>query len=534
MNGRPPRNLAAELADLARSRGWTDRPALLFEDQVVTYGELHDLAARVGQVLVRHGAGPGRRVLIALSDGPAWVATFLGTVRCGATAVPVNPLLTAHDHGFMADDCAARIVVADEEICSRFTATVVRSGDQLLAEAHQAEAGPVVRTDDPLYLTYTSGTTGSPKGAMFRQGNPRFYHQSIGQALLRSGPTDVTLSVSKLYFGYGLCNSLVFPLYSGGSVVLLRERPGPEAVEELVSRHGVTLLYAVPSAFAGLGRSAEPASFGSVRAAVSAGERLSLELGGRTSDLLGAPVLEQLGQTEVGCAFVANGVGANVAGTVGRAVPGFTVQVRDPEGRPCPDGTVGELWVTGPTLMIGYLNRPEQTAAALRGGWLATNDRGMRNPDGTFVHLGRLDDLEMVGGITVSPLEIEGVLGAHPLVSEVAVAAVPDETGATRLRAYVVPRRPDESGSRLEQDLVGFARERLAPFKVPRTVHLVPALPRTASGKLRRFQLRSGLFAAENLPASPGSSPAGRPEVPHPTATPASTTWLGPDPAGLS
>jgi fatty-acyl-CoA synthase/benzoate-CoA ligase/fatty acid CoA ligase FadD22 len=210
------------------------------------------------------------------------------------------------------------------------------------------------------------------------------------------------------------------------------------------------------------------------------------------SELLGAPVLEQIGSTEAGHAFCANSVDHNHPGTVGRPVPGFEVELRDRAGRPVPDGAEGELWVRGPTVTPGYLNRPEETARTLVGGWLATHDRARREPDGTYRHLGRTDDMEMVGGITVSPLEVEAVLRTHPAVKEVAVAAVTDGRGVSRLRAFVVPVASPQAG--LQDDLLRLAREHLAAFKVPRSVGFVPSLPRTTTGKLRRHLVRQGAW----------------------------------------
>jgi fatty-acyl-CoA synthase/benzoate-CoA ligase/fatty acid CoA ligase FadD22 len=215
-------------------------------------------------------------------------------------------------------------------------------------------------------------------------------------------------------------------------------------------------------------------------------------LGEQITALLGAPVLEQIGSTEAGHAFCANSFQHNHPGTVGRPVPGFEVEVRDSAGRPVSDGTSGELWVRGPTLTPCYLNRPEETERTLVGGWLATRDRARREPDGTIRHLGRADDMEMVGGITVSPLEVEAVLRTHHAVKEVAVAAVTDGSGANRLRAFVVPVTPIPAG--LEAELIALTRDRLAAFKVPRSVSFVPTLPRTSTGKLRRHLVRQGAW----------------------------------------
>jgi len=489
-------NVAADLADRAEQQSWLSTPAFFDERRSWTHGEVHDLAARAATVLGELGVRPGDRVLLALPDSIGWVIAFLATARLGATAALVNPSLPVADHEFIAEDCAATLCLSGTELRDHFTDGRWVDIDFVLARAAgaaRAAAWPVAERS-PLYLQYTSGTTGEPKGVVHHHGDLPIYHDAVAGKVLGVQATDVTLSVSKLFFAYGFGNAFVFPLYSGSSAVLLAARPTPETIAEAVSRHCVSLLYAVPSAYATLVDRADPAAFGSVRAAVSAGETLPPALGERATILLGAPVCEQIGSTEAGHAFCANSVDDNVPGTVGRPVPGYDVQLRDRQGQPVPDGESGELWVRGPTLLSEYLNRPAETARALVGGWLATRDLARRQPDGTIRHLGRVDDMEMVGGITVSPMEVERIFAEHPLVGEVAVAAVPDQLGATKLRAFVVPAGPVSDAAGFESELIRLARQRLASFKVPRTVQAVSHLPRTATGKLRRHVVRTGAW----------------------------------------
>jgi fatty acid CoA ligase FadD22 len=485
-------NVAVDIADRAERNGWLRRTAILGDDREWSHGDVHDLAARTATVLARRGVRSGDRVLMALPDGVGWVVTFLALARLGAVAVLVNPGLTEAEHGVLAEDCGARLCVTDASLEGRFDRWMDVA--DLLTRAATSGRAPAlpVTTDTPLYVQYTSGTTGEPKGAIHVHGDLPVYHHAIGAQVLGIGPADVTLSVSKLFYAYGFGNAFVFPLYSGSSVVLVGPRPSAEQVAELVSRYGVSMLYAVPSAYAALVDRTDPAAFGSLRGAVSAGETLPPVLGQLTSALLGAPVYEQIGSTEAGHAFCSNGVLENVPGTLGRAVPGFDLSLRDGDGRPVPDGAEGELWVRGPTLLREYLGRPEQTARVLVEGWLSTRDLVRREDDGTYRHLGRVDDMEMVGGITMSPIEVERVLEGHPQVREVVVAAVPDDLGATKLRAFVVPAGLVGDSGQLEAQLLGMARARLAPFKVPRTVRMVPALPRTPTGKLRRHLVRTG------------------------------------------
>jgi 4-hydroxybenzoate adenylyltransferase len=501
-------NLAIRLADLAEREGWSDRTAFYEGHRAWTHGQVHDRSARAATVLAEHGVAAGDRVLIAVPDGLVWVTTFLAAARLGATAVLANPALTADEHRFMAEDSKAALCVSAPGIQHHFDpdrwlgadqATALTCATDCAATAAAATSAEPVTDRSPLYIQYTSGTTGRPKGVVHCHGDPQAYYELIGKPLLDIGPDDVTFSVSRLFFAYGFGNAFVFPLFSGSSAVLTDRRPTPAVTDDIVARHRVTVLYSVPSAYAALvdeRGSGHRACFASVRVAVSAGEGLPPSLGERAVDLLGAPVLEQIGSTEAGHAFCANTAGHNTPGTVGRPVPGYQVELRDPSAAVVPDGAEGQLWVRGPTVTPGYLGLPVETERTLVDGWLATRDLARRNPDGTYQHLGRADDMEMVGGITVSPYEIEDVLRQHPAVKEVAVAALPDDRGATRLHVFVIPAtaggtRPDGP---LAEDLIVLARAQLAPFKVPRAVHLVNSLPRTPTGKLRRHLVRRGCW----------------------------------------
>jgi 4-hydroxybenzoate adenylyltransferase len=487
-------NVAAQLADLSDRQGWSDRPAFHTAGRSWSHGEVHDLAARVASVLADRGVTLGERVLIALPDGIGWVASFLASARIGAVAVTVNPLLTAEDHSFMVQDSQARLVVSGAELAERFSDVRWLDIEELLDRAAAAVPAAAHPMDGAaaLYAQYTSGTTGRPKAAVHAHADPFAYHRAVGTAALHIASDDVGLSISKLYFAYGFGNALVFPLFSGSSAVLVEGRPTPAVVQEQVARHDVSVLYGVPSAYANMVTEADPSAFVSIRAAVSAGETLRVSLAEQIAQLLGAPVLEQLGSTEAGHAFCANTVDANVPGTVGRPTDGYRLELRDADGNPLGDAVQGEMWVKGPSLLLEYLNLPAETGEVLVDGWLRTYDLAVRHLDGTYSHAGRVDDMEMVGGITVSPIEVESLLGGHPGVVELGVAAIANERGATELHAFVVTREPDHDHGSLRSELEQLARRELAPFKVPREIQFVDALPRTATGKLRRFLLREG------------------------------------------
>jgi acyl-coenzyme A synthetase/AMP-(fatty) acid ligase len=482
-------NAALALARRADQAGWSSRPAYLVGDEMWRHGQIHDLAARAARVLHDRGVGPRDHVLLAAPDGAAWVVAFLAITRLGAVAVLVNPELTAADHRLLLADSAAHVCVTDAALEEHFSGCTWIDIDHLLDQAWTTATGPVanVTAASPLYVQYTSGTTGQPKGVVHAHKDLALYGTSVGRDVLRIGVGDVALSVSKMFWAYGFGNALAFPLHSGSSAVLTPHRPAAGEIVDLMARHRVNLLYSVPSSYAALASTEARDVLTGLRAAVSAGEPLPESLGARLRDDLGIEVLEQIGSTEAGHAFCANRIGDNTPGTLGRPVPGWELQVRDEHGLPAE--AEGELWVRGPTVFSHYLNQPDLTRSTLVDGWLTTHDRVRLNPDGTLSHLGRTDDMEMVGGISLSPLEIERVLAAHPLVREAAVAAVLDHHDASRLRAFVVPAQETPG---LEDELITWTRSRLPSFKVPRTVRLVRQLPRTATGKLRRHVVRTG------------------------------------------
>jgi acyl-coenzyme A synthetase/AMP-(fatty) acid ligase len=498
-------NLAAVLETAAVGGGWSGDVAFHVGHRCFTHAEVHEGGARTATLLAEAGVGRGDRVLLVAPDGVELAWAFLGAARLGAIAIPVNPRLTPDDHRRMVEDARPRAVVASAELAPRFDASPDARTRVVVAEALEAAiAGkpphPVVDVagDDPAYAQYTSGTTGAPKAAVHRHADPLVYVRAFATPALAIGRGDVLLSVSKMFFAYGLGNSLFFTLATGCRGVLHPGPPHHDVVSALVQRHRATVLFSVPTFYAHLVASGARERLSSVRAAVSAGEPLAVVLAERARQFLGCPILDGLGSTEVGQTFVSNTLEHQRDGTIGRALPPYEVEVRaaggDADRRPLPPGEAGTLWVRGPTVLLGYLGKPEATAAVKHGEWLCTGDRAVVGPDGFVRHQGRVDDIELVGGINVAPTEIEELLSRHAGVTEVAVAGVRDALGASRLEAFVVLSPGAGPHQQVAGQLVDLAAENLAPHKVPREVRFVDALPRTPTGKLRRFVLRSGTW----------------------------------------
>jgi acyl-coenzyme A synthetase/AMP-(fatty) acid ligase len=356
----------------------------------------------------------------------------------------------------------------------------------------------VVPGDAAAYVQYTSGTTGRPKGAVHRHSDPLAYRRAMAEQALRMTPDDVVFSVSKACFPYGLGNTVLFPLYTGASSILWPDRPTVRGVVEQARRHRPTLLFATPACYARLVAEGDAAAFASLRAAGSAGESLPPPLADRVESFLGCPLLDGLGMTETGHSFVSNTVTRRRRGTVGVVLPPYEISVRKPSG-PGRDGALlaevapgeqGVLHVRGPSVLLEYLGRPDRTAEVVgRDGWLRTGDLVHVDADG-FVHLhGRVDDLETIGGVTISPWPAELALGGHPAVAEAAVTVVNGE-----VRAFVVPQTGCPASAELAASLRDLVRTELDLALTPRTVSFVPALPRAANGKLHRIRLRRVLL----------------------------------------
>jgi benzoate-CoA ligase len=363
-----------------------------------------------------------------------------------------------------------------------------------------AAAAPTWDESSALWL-YTSGTTGKPKGAMHRHADIRYVCETYGARVLGIRPDDVCLSVAKLFFAYGIGNSMFFPLSVGASVVLEPARPTVELIAGHVREHAVSLLFGVPSFWGPLLASALPAdALAGVRQGVSAGEALPERMFTGIRSRFGVEILDGIGSTEALHIFISNRPGAAVANSSGFPVPGYEVELRRTDGSVIEGpGEPGMLWVSGDSICTGYWCRTAVNRAVFQGAWMRTGDQYVRNSDGSLTCLGRADDVLKVGGIWVAPAEVESRLLEHPGLAEAVVVGIPDEDGLDKPVAYVVPK----PGVTVDPDeVVAFCRAGLAAFKRPRSVVVVGELPKTATGKVQRYRLRQG-----HRPIPAGSAP---------------------------
>lgn len=504
-------NMAVDLLHRHVHEGRGERTAIIDDDGRHTYRQLSERAQRSAGALRDLGIEPEQRVAMCMLDTVDFVTAFLGAISYGAIPVPLNTMLTTQDYAYLMRDSRARMVIASDAVMARLQPAIPPGievavaptplggykGSRVSWRALVDASRPIAITapttpDDHAFWLYSSGSTGRPKAALHLHSSPIHTAALYAQPFLGIGPDDLVLSAAKLFFAYGLGNSLAFPFSVGAASVLMAERPTPLAVVRRMREHAPTIFCGVPTLYAQL--LAEP-SFGResprLRIATSAGEALPKHIGEGWRERTGVDVLDGIGSTEMLHIFLSNRPGEIKYGTTGRPVPGYEMDLRSDAGGPAADGEEGSLWVRGPTSCTGYWGDRARSLSTFHGPWTRTGDRYVRDADGYWTYSGRADDMLKVGGIWVSPFEVESALSAHPAVLEAAVVGAEDSDGLVKPKAFIV-LEPGRTGSaELVEELKGFVKEKLAPFKYPRWIELVTELPKTATGKIQRFKLRA-------------------------------------------
>jgi benzoate-CoA ligase family protein len=505
-------NFAADILERNLKAGRADKPVYIDPRGSWTYGQLAERVDRFSHALRSLGVRREERILLALLDTIDWPTAFLGAVRAGIVPIPVNTLMTEDDYRFMLADSRAKVLVVSEALFPRFAnligsspdlAHVIVSGDDahghLRFEDALAKAQPDGYTapttrDDICFWLYTSGSTGKPKGAVHVHASLPLTADLYGGGVLGLKENDVCHSVAKLFFAYGLGNAMTFPMAVGATTVLSPERPTPEGVAAILRRHPVTVFYAVPTFYAAFLASphAPQRSDVKLRCCVSAGEALPPDIGRRWKERYGLDVLDGIGSTEMLHIFISNYPGDVKYGATGKPVPGYDIRLVDDDGNVINSkGEMGELQVRGPTAAVMYWNNRDKSRETFEGEWTRSGDKYMQDDDGYYVYCGRRDDMLKVGGIYVSPFEVEGALCTHPEVLEAAVVAWPDADELIKPKAFVVLKSADKACDALARALQEHARAALAPYKYPRWIEFRTELPKTATGKIQRFKLRA-------------------------------------------
>lgn len=497
-------NMAHYFLDARVAEGRGEHPAVVDDSGSYSYREVQARANQVGNALLALGVGPEERVLLGLSDSVEFVAAFFGVLKIGAVVTMVNPELPETDYPYYLDYTRARALVCDVALAKRLEPLLGRSpllrgvltaggeGSNWVDTVGRASTHLTnfdTSRDDPSVWLFTSGSTGKPKGAVHLHHDFPYNTECYAKQVLGLRPDDVTLGVPKLFFGYATGANLLFPFAVGATAVLFRERATPERLFSLCERHRVTVLTSVPTMINKMVQAgARPLS--PLRVCLSAGEALPPELYQRWKEAFGVEILDGIGSAEQFHVYLSNRLGEVRPGSLGRPVPGYELRIVGADGKEVAEGEVGTLWVKGDSAAVCYWQAHEQSKAVLRGDWVVTGDLFRRDEDGFYYYAGRADDMLKVGGIFVSPLEVESCLLRHPNVSEVAVIGYEDEDGLIKPLAFVVLREAAPSDA-LACALIEHAKRELAHYKAPRKIEFVAALPRSDRGKLLRRELRA-------------------------------------------
>jgi benzoate-CoA ligase family protein len=515
-------NACDYLLDRQLRNGAGERLALTGVGGDFTYAALHDRVLRTESGLRGLGVQPEQRVVMFMADSPEFVTVYLAALRMGAVPVPVSTMLHADGLIELLRDSRARMLavtagfadVANGAIAhapelrgalvdadTTLTANIpIHRLDELAAGPIDASTYPT-HPDSPAFWLYTSGTTGRPKAAMHRHDAVKVVCETYGEQVLGIRPDDRCLSVAKAFFAYGLGNSVLFPLSVGACAVLEPSPARPEVMAERIASYGATLFFGSPTFFANMLRADLPRdALANVRLAVSAGEALPAALYERWTQHFGVDVIDGLGMTEMLHIFLSNREGEVRPGTTGVAVPGYDLRIVDESGHDVPAGGSGTLMVRGGSTATGYWSRFDASRQVFQGEWLRTGDTYVQDVDGCYTCLGRTGDMLKASGIWVSPAEVEDRLLAHTAIAQAVVVAAPDRDALDKPVAYVVLHPGHEAS---EEELIEFCRAGLPSFKRPRRIIFVDAYPTTATGKVRRVELRA---LAATVLTDPGAS----------------------------
>ena len=504
-------NAAYDLIERNLRAGRAGKVAFIDDTGRYTFGELAERVNRFGSGLQAMGLAMEDRVLLALVDTIDFPTAFLGAIKAGIIPVSVNTWLTRGDYELMLADSRARALIVSEHLLPQFAALIGRmpflrhvivSGrraaglttleDLLAAGSVDLDAAPTT-SDDACCWFYSSGSTGAPKGVVHVHSSMTITAELYGKAVLGVTESDVLFSSAKLSFAYGLGNALTFTLATGATAVLMSERATPSAVFKRLIERKPTIFYGVPTLYASMLASPEfPGRSDLVlRACVSAGEALPAELGRRWKEKVGVDILEGIGSTEMLHMYISARHGDVRYGATGMAVPGYELRLVDEEGKPVKRGELGELQIRGPTSAACYWNNREKNRSAFLGHWFSSSDKFRQDEDGYFVYAGRSDDMLKVSGLYVSPAEVEAALVSHEAVLEAAVVGHEDGNSLIKPKAFVVLKQGQSPSEALKATMQQHIKDKLAPYKYPRWIEFIPELPKTATGKVQRFKLRS-------------------------------------------
>ncbi|NMB36018.1 MAG: benzoate-CoA ligase family protein [Firmicutes bacterium] len=521
MNSHKFFNAADYFLDRNIRQGRGHKIAIYTDKRNYTYNEIQDMVNRTGNAFRDLGLRIDDRVMLLLLDEPQFYAAFWGAMKIGAIPIPINTMLTPDDYQYLLNDSRAKVLVVSSELLplvNEIKGDLLYLRDMIVFTEDEAQipfkqklknASPILKMefttkDDVGFWLYSSGSTGPPKGTVHCQYSPVVASENFAQGVLELTEDDICFSVARLFFAYGIGNGMLFPMSVGASAVLNSERPTPERIFYHLERFRPTVFFGVPTSYGQMleykerqdkemGTKPDPDGdheLSSVRICVSAGEALPEDIYYRWKERFGVDILDGIGSTEMLHIFVSNRPEDIKPGATGRPVPGYELKIVDEEGQEVEQGDIGTLLVKGDSAAQQYWRKLEKTRTTMKGEWLNTGDKYYMDEEGYYWCAGRSDDMLKVGGIWVSPLEVENCLKTHPAVQECAVIGQEDHKNLVKPKAFVVLKDGYEESEELVEELKKWALDRLAKFKYPRWIEFMPELPKSATGKIQRFKLR--------------------------------------------
>jgi len=508
-------NAASYFVDRHIKDGRADKVAIECGDVRVTYRQLFERVNQVGNALRKLGVRIEERVFLLLLDSPEFASCFFGAIKIGAVPVPVNTLLKSVDYQYLLNNSRARVAIISSSLVAnieaiprlRYLETIIVVGgeprtstvsfEKLTQESSTILPAESTGKDDAAFWLYSSGSTGPPKACVHLQHDMVVSAERYAKGMLNITEKDRCFSVAKLFFAYGLGNGLYFPLAVGASSILFPGPPKPLSVFEVIERHRPTLFFSVPSNYVKLlahtAADGKEFDLSSVRHAISAGEALPATVFHRFKQRFGVEILDAIGSTEALHMVISNVPCAVRPGSSGKVIPGFEARIVDDNNRLVVQGEIGSLLVKADSTCASYWNQHEKTKDTIEGHWIRTGDKYYQDEDGYFWYAGRSDDMLKVSGVWVSPIEIERALTEHPAVQEAAVVFRKDEDELPKPVACIVTRDGAAGTPELARELQEFVLSRLPVFKRPHWVEFFSELPKTATGKVQRFKLRTGV-----------------------------------------